>query len=357
MTERDALIALAYFGKIPSLKGQPIIKRVGSAAHFFNCSPEQLRALGISEKIASNLIEFLTTWNFKNEVAKLTAEKIEIITMADAAYPTSLAELPDAPYALFIKGTLQGLEKPSVAIVGTRRASFYAINATKHFSSGLTKAGATIISGLALGIDTAAHVACLESGGTTIAVLGGGIDEATLYPKNNLNLAREIIAKGGAIISEFPPGFAPTKYTFPLRNRIVVGLSRGVLVTEAPARSGALITAFLALEYNRDCFAIPADLFRANAEGSNALLSQGARIVLSPTDIAREYNLITEVAAAAPKLEGTEAHIFELIKQTARSIDELHEETGLDISAISSMLSVMELQGLVKNIGGGAFSI
>lgn len=357
MSNRDAYIALAYAGRVPSLKGLPIINRIGSATQFFNSSLEALQAYGLTTAAANDLLAFRSTFNWEKEKTRLIREQIEIITLADEAYPAMLRELPDAPYCLFVRGSLESLKNPTVAIVGTRRATSYAIHATKHFSSGLTKAGATIISGLALGIDTAAHVACLESGGQTIAVLGGGIDEPTLYPKNNLNLAKEIIAKGGAVISEFPPQFAPTKYTFPLRNRIVVGLSRGVLVTEAPERSGALITAFLALEYNRDCFAIPADLFRANALGSNALLSQGARIVLSPNDIAREYNLISEAPVAAPKLEGAEAQIFELIKQTARSIDELHDETGLDISAISSMLSVMELAGYIKNTGGGAFSI
>ncbi len=359
MSERDAYIALAYFGKIPSLKGLPIIKRIGSATQFFNSATNALQSYGITSAMAGELATFRKSFNWQIEQAKLAALGINIITAADDGYPPNLRELPDAPYALFVRGTLNGLAKPSVAIVGTRRVSSYGQRVTEYFSKKLAESGATIISGLALGVDTAAHTACLEAGGVTIAILGGGLSDAALYPKNNLTLAKKIIAGGGALVSEFPPDFSPTKYTFPLRNRIIAGLSRGVLVTEAPERSGALITAYLALEYNRDCFAVPADLFKGNALGSNALLGAGARLAISPNDIAAEYGLVTKEkeVTTAPILQGTENQIYGLIKQTPRSIDELHQETGLDIPAISSMLSVMELNGILKNMGNGVFSI
>ncbi len=359
MTERDAYIALAIFSKIPSLKGLPIIKRIGSAAQFFNSGAQTLQSCGITSAMADELINFRKSFDYSVEQEKNTKEKIEIITLADETYPSMLRELPDAPYVLFVRGSLASLSKTTIAIVGTRKASSYALHATEYFADELSKCGATIISGLALGVDAKAHETTVNSGGTTIAVLGGGISDAALYPKNNLALAKQIIATGGAIISEFPPHFAPTKYTFPLRNRIVVGLSRGVLVVEAPERSGALITAYLALEYNRDCFAVPADLFKGNAVGSNALLAAGARIAISPTDLALEYGLISKQTEekTEPILAGPEAQIYTLIKELPRSIDELHEETGLDIPAISSMLSVMELNGILKNIGNGVFSI
>lgn len=359
MDERNAYIALAYFGKIPSLKGLPIIKRIGSVAQFFNSSIETLQSYGITAAAATELAAFKKSFDWAGEQSNLTAEDIKIITLTDEAYPEMLRELPDAPYVLFVRGTLSGLEKPAIAIVGTRKASPYALRATEYFAKDLSQCGATIISGLALGVDAKAHETTVAAGGPTIAVLGGGISDAVLYPKNNLSLAKQIIATGGAIISEFPPHFTPTKYTFPLRNRIVVGLSRGVLIIEAPERSGALITAYLALEYNRDCFAVPADLFKGNALGSNALLAAGARIAISPNDIAAEYGLITAQTEnkSAPILQGTEAQIYTLIKETPQTIDELTGLTGLDSSEISSMLSLMELNGLVKNMGGGAFSV
>lgn len=357
-TEREAYIALAYADRIPSLKGLPIIKRIGSATQFFNSSPETLQSYGLTKKAVDDLMLFRQNFSWQKEQARLATEQIKVIALSDRNYPSMLRELPDAPYAIFVRGSLEALERPTVAIVGTRRGSLYGLRVTEHFSKKLAEAGATIISGLALGVDTAAHHACLKAGGITIAVLGGGINDQALYPKANSNLARDIIKSGGAILSEWPPDFLPTKYTFPLRNRIIAGLSRGVLVSEAPERSGALITAYLALEYNRDCFAIPADLFRANAAGSNALIAAGARIAITPLVIAREYGLITETPTEKPiVLEGMENQLYTLIKNSPRSIDELQEETGLDISAISSMLSVMELNGHIKNIGGGAFSI
>src|SRR3989344_3399765 len=177
MIERECYIALAYFGKIPSLKGLPILKRIGSATQFFNNSTQALQTYGITTAVATELVNFRKTFDYSVEQAKNTKEKIEIITLADETYPSMLRELPDAPYALFVRGSLISLAKPTIAIVGTRKASSYALHATEYFANELSKCGATIISGLALGVDAKAHETTVNNGGTTIAVLGGGISD------------------------------------------------------------------------------------------------------------------------------------------------------------------------------------
>jgi DNA processing protein len=214
-----------------------------------------------------------------------------------------------------------------------------------------------IASGLALGIDTLAHKITLKRGGKTVAVLGGGIDQRTIYPHTNYSLAKEIVARGGALISEYPPLFTPTKYTFPARNRIIAGLARGVLIIEAPEKSGALITAYSALDEGRDVYAVPGDITRAESAGANALIRRGAKPVARAEDILEEYGFRTESKSpkAMTALDKTEQSIVSLLGYDPRHIDEVQRAGKLPISTVSGVLAILEIKGVVRNVGGMRF--
>lgn len=230
--------------------------------------------------------------------------------------------------------------------------------AIKKILPPLIQAGATIVSGLALGIDTLAHRAALEHGGKTIAVLGGGVDKNTLYPQTNYSLSEKIVEKGGMVLSEYPPQFKPDKWTFPARNRIIAGVSRGVLVIEAPRHSGALITAYGALEQGRDVFAVPGDITRPESEGCNELIKRGAKPVLEAKDILEEYGLVQSSfleQSLNTTLDKDEAALVSLLDTNPKHIDELVSLAEQPVSMISGILSLLEIKGVIKNIGGARF--
>ncbi|MDA2921876.1 DNA-processing protein DprA [Patescibacteria group bacterium AH-259-L07] len=218
-----------------------------------------------------------------------TIIKYQKITPQDKNYPQLLKEIPDSPHKLYVWGVLKQKEKYPLAVVGTRKVSNYGKQVTIELVKELAKQGLTIISGLALGVDGISHQAALDANGRTIAVLGSGFDH--LYPQEHAKLANDIVKSGGAIITEYPPDAKPTQKTFPARNRIIAGMSLGVLVIEAPMRSGALITARHALEQNRDVFAVPGSIYNKNSAGTNNLIKMGAKPVTSPEDILESFNL------------------------------------------------------------------
>lgn len=211
-----------------------------------------------------------------------------VIRFEDENYPCLLKEIYDPPQQLYYLGELKAREKFPLAVVGTRKISFYGKKATERLVNGLCQAGLTIVSGLALGVDGLAHQIALENGTRTIAVLGSGLD--TVYPPDHKKLAKRIIDTGGALVSEYPPKTKPSKLTFPARNRIVAGMSLGVLVIEAPIKSGAMITARLALDQGREVFAVPGDIYSENSQGCNLLIKKGAKPVTKIEDILESFN-------------------------------------------------------------------
>ncbi|MDA2936055.1 DNA-processing protein DprA [Patescibacteria group bacterium AH-259-L05] len=214
--------------------------------------------------------------------------KYQKITPQDKNYPPLLKEIPDPPQELYIWGVLKQKEKYPLAVVGTRKVSNYGKQVTLELVTELVKQGLTIISGLALGVDGISHQAALDANGRTIAVLGSGFNH--LYPQKHTKLAHDIVKSGGAVITEYPPDTKPTQKTFPVRNRIIAGLALGVLVIEAPMRSGALITARHALEQNRDVFAVPGSIYNKNSAGTNNLIKMGAKPVTKAEDILESFN-------------------------------------------------------------------
>lgn len=288
-------------------------------------------------------------------------EDIAVITIENPTYPEVLRQISNPPPQLWIRGNLEYDYERSLAVVGTRHCSPYGKEVTEPIVRDLVRCGFTIISGLARGIDTLAHRAALSSYGKTIAVLGGGIDEKSLYPPQNKKLAREIVSTAGAVISEFSPGTEPLAHHFLQRNRIISGLARGVLVIEAPEKSGALSTANHALEQNRDVFAIPGPVFAKNSRGTNMLIKMGARLVGSAEDIFEEFDIDAketreEVVIAGTEEEKTILRIL-LDADAGLPVDEIIRSAGLASQNVSSIITIMELDGRIVNLGNGTYSI
>lgn len=291
-----------------------------------------------------------------NEWKKLEKEKISLVTIFDKEYPKLLTHISHPPFLLYVKGSIGAWKNKCFGVVGTRALSEYGKRATPHITLDLARAGFIIVSGLATGIDTLAHKTALEAGAKTIAVLGTGIDERALYPQLNLPLARKIIEKGGAVISEYAPGTHGTKFSFPQRNRIISGLSKGVLVVEADHISGAMITAKCALEQNRDVFALPGSIFAKTSEGANDLIKKGAKLVACADDILEDYGLESKKAKKIIKAESPEEEkILAVLTNESATVDDIIKKTGLTAPQTNATLMIMELGKKIKNLGGGKF--
>lgn len=292
------------------------------------------------------------------EMQKLIRNNIWMIADDDPSYPSSLKEISSPPAVLYGRGEKTALATPhAVAVVGTRRPTPYGIEATEAVVAGLAPAGIAVVSGLATGIDTKAHKTALEHHGITVAVLGSGIDPISLFPPENRGLAERIAASGGAVISEYAPGAPAVKKHFPARNRIIAGMSRGTLVVEAREKSGALITARLALEENRDVFAVPGSIFSPASHGPNKLIQQGARPVHSAQDIFEELGIDGAVAMrhhAAQSLGRDEAVVFNLTREPC-AVDDIRLRSSLSAATIMASLALLEFKGLVKNLGADTY--
>ncbi len=306
--------------------------------------------LNSTENSIGNLIvEARQKYNPDLEIEKLKKLDSGYITIFDKFYPDILKQVNDSPIVLYAKGNLEILNKKSIAVVGSRKFSDYGRYCAYEFSKLLVENNLCVVSGLALGIDSIAHKGALSSGGMTTAVIGSGLDQ--IYPASNFALSQEIIQKGGIVVSEFPPGTPPLKYNFPIRNRIIAGLSMGVLVIEAVKKSGSLITAYCALDYNRDVFAIPGNINSVNSEGTNELIKEGAKLVTCIDDILIDLNLEkiekSEKAKAIIPDTPEEKIIYDLLCTGKKSVDKLVIDSNLNIVIISSLLSMMEIKGLI----------
>jgi DNA processing protein len=286
-------------------------------------------------------------------------EKIErlglsVVTINDASYPRRLKEIHSPPSLLYIKGKLPAHIDLALAVVGTRKTSPYGRTVTPTLVQALARTGVIIVSGLALGIDALAHQAALDAGGQTIAVLGCGLDE--IYPVSNRRLAEDVISHGGALISEYPPGVQPLRQHFPARNRIISGLSRGVLVIEGSEDSGSLITAKCAIDQNRDVLAVPGNIMSKTSIGPNNLIKMGAKAVTSAEDVlaaldlelAEQFRENSIIIPASPD----EEKLLECIGHEPVHIDEIIQKSKLNTSIINSALTMMEMKGIVRHLGG-----
>ncbi len=286
-------------------------------------------------------------------------DKIKTIQIQDKDYPEPLKKIIAPPKILYCRGELDLGGNPALAVVGPRRCSNYGRQATMEIVAELSRVGFIIISGMAKGIDTVAHQTALDSGGRTIAVLGTGINEKNIYPQENIGLSKKIIQKGGAIISEFPVGTPGHKGNFPLRNRIVSGLSLGTLVIEAKDRSGALITANHAFKQKRKVFALPGSIYSPNSSGCHTLIKKGAELVERAEDILKGLQLHLIISKKEISLDSKEEEIIlnALKNKKAMHIDEIIEKIELDPAKVISTLTGLEIKGIIKNLSGNVYTL
>lgn len=278
------------------------------------------------------------------------------ISLSNPRYPQALKEIHDAPKDFFLWGNAEILAKPSIAIVGTRRCSSYGKDMAYKLATDLANAGIIIVSGMALGIDTYAHQGALAAQGATIGVIGSGLDEKSFYPNENYKLAQHIVAQGGAIISEYTKGTPALPHHFPLRNRIVSGLSLGVVVIEAKEKSGALITAEYALNHNREIFAVPGPIHHLNSYGPNKLIQKGAKLIMDANDILDEFpQFVSSTKSTLPTHEALsteETLILNSLKNEACDANELSQKLNIPLTDLLTCLSLLELRGKISNDKG-----
>jgi DNA processing protein len=332
----------------------------GGLEQAWNASEADLAQAGLDRRTLANFLLVRQSVNLDEMLRQIEVIGATMLTLDDPDYPALLREIPDPPPVLYIKGRFAESDRWSVALVGTRAATTYGRDVTYELVNSLVQAGITIVSGLARGIDAVAHRTALDAGGRTIGVLGSGID--MIYPPEHRRLAEEI-ADSGVVVSEFPPGTPPDGKNFPIRNRIISGLSLGVVVVEAPVDSGALLTADRAAEQGRDVFAVPGNVTSKKSQGANYLIQNGAKLVLRAEDILDELNLshptvetrtqLREIAPSGP----VETALAQYLTAEPLHIDDLCQLTGLPIVQVSSALALMELKGSVRRLEGMHYTV
>jgi len=327
-----------------------------SAEKAWRASAKEIMAAGVPEKLARIIVDSRPNIDPDEQWAVLEKEGITAISIRDKNYPALLKEIPTPPYLIYVRGNLGCFDLPMISIVGSRKYTSYGEQAARHFARDLAQAGICVISGLALGIDAIAHRACLEAGGKTIAVMGNSVDDANISPRTNYELAQDILANGGLLLSEFSVPTPPVPGLFVARNRIMAGLSTGTVVVEAAIASGSLITANFANEFNRDVFAVPGPINSPQSEGTNNLIKEGAKLTTCVNDILEELRLATDTVPAAKKialnLTAEEKLITDVLSPEPTHIDRIAKLTKLEPSAISANLAMLEIKGVIKNIGG-----
>ncbi|MFA4983742.1 MAG: DNA-processing protein DprA [Candidatus Omnitrophota bacterium] len=363
MTDKEALLALNLIGNIGSRRLQGLLRCFGSASRIFSARRQELvRACGIGENIASRIASF-NSEALSREFSLAKSHGLSIITQSERDYPENLKNIPDPPLVLYVRGSLSRDDNLAFAIVGSRLASVYGLTNSEHLAGELACLGFTVVSGMARGIDTAAHRGALRAGGRTIAVIGSGFNH--IYPRENKGLA-ERISENGAVISEFPIDTVPLKQNFPRRNRVISGLSLGVLVAEAALNSGALITADFALEQGREVFALPGKIDAMTSSGTNGLIKQGAKLVSGIEDILEELKSPLMARVCRRQKEGSpeinrdsvdreEALLYNLIPKDPVSLDDIIEKSSFGIPRLSALLLSLEFKRLIRELPGKNF--
>jgi DNA processing protein len=315
--------------------------------------PELMDAGGIGRELAAAVYAGIRDVDWRSEIARAEADGVSIVTQADDQYPKPLRSIHDPPLALYLKGALQCRDDRALAIVGTRRATHYGRDTARRLAAGIAKAGYTIVSGLALGIDTAAHEGALDGGGRTIGVIAGVLD--CFYPPSNAELAGRM-ALHGAVITEYPYGRQPDRATFPVRNRIVSGLSMGVILVEGTPQSGGMITVSLAAEQGRQVFAVPGRVDAPGSGGPHSLIRDGAKLTASVDDVLEEFESLfpgragTDGVSAPPRhgLSPAECRLLDSVEEGCDSVDGLIRSTGMTASEVTSKLICLEMKRRIR---------
>lgn len=360
MTRTECYLALNSVRLIGPVRVRKLLEVFGSAEKILSAPTDALaRVEGIGQAVAQSVRDWEKSWSLEEELKRAGDLGLKVVDCEDESYPQALREIYDPPLVLYYKGDLEAARRKGVAVVGSRHTSHYGTGTARKLSYQLAYAGLTVTSGLARGIDTAAHQAALAAKGRTVAVLGCSLDQ--IYPKENTLLAEKIVEEKGLLLSEFPLGTPPDKQTFPMRNRIVSGLSQGLLVVEAGKESGALITARMALEQGRQVFAVPGRIDQPFAKGCHQLIKDGAKLVEGVEDMLAEFeflfpNLPAETVSPLPEnLSPEEQKVHEALGMDELHLDILIRKSGLPSAMVSSTLLRLEMKKLVRSLPGRIF--
>ncbi len=365
MTSREAYIALNMVDGVGPIRVRALRDRFGEAQAILNASKTELMQVeGVGEEVARSITSWQEEVDLDAELQRIEKSGVHVVCRDDAEYPKHLQEIYDPPLVLYVKGILTERDALAIAVVGSRRTTLYGQDMARKLSFQLARVGVTVVSGLARGIDTAAHNGALQAKGRTVAVIGCGID--IVYPAENKKLADEIVEKGGAVVTEFPFGVQPDRQNFPMRNRIISGWSLGVVVVEANLKSGALITANQAGEQGRQVFAVPGRADSILSKGANKLIKDGAKLTEDVEDILGEFEyllpkMVTGSAEAGPEgggtkpalqLNETEEKVMAQIGNEEVAIDEIIRSSGLTTACVSATLLALEMKRLVRQLPG-----
>lgn len=348
-----ALHSVEGFGPVRIKK---LFDYFGGFEGIWNASTLELTQFKLPENVLENFRTARKKLDPEEYFLKLEKSGIKTLTIFDDDYPLNLHEIHGAPLIIYYKGVLDAsVLENCFGVVGTRKPTGYGRIVTEKLTRELVEAGLTIVSGLARGVDTVAHIAAIEAGGKTLAVLGGGLFK--IFPSENIRLAEKIASGFGAILTEFPPDYPHLSGNFPARNRIIAGLSKGVLVTEAAEDSGSLITARLALEQGREVFAVPGPITSSMSEGTSQLLKEGAKLVSSVSDILEELGVkkTSQVKVTDLGLNKDEKEILEFIRDEGKHVDEIARSLKRQVAEVSGVLLKLEILGIVRNLGGGYY--
>ena len=364
---KEYWVGLSLVAGIGPIKIKKLLEQFGSPEKVWSLSKEEMAAVPyIGAKIAGEFQRVKDETDLKKFLDECAAVEIHVLCPEDSEFPANLLNIYDPPPVIYYRGGLKQEDLYSIAIVGSRNMTAYGKRVTRMLATELAEKGFTIVSGMALGVDGVAHEAAIAAQGRTIAVLGSGVD--VVYPPEHRKLYAEII-KSGAVLSTYPPGTRPEKGHFPARNRIISGLSLGTVVVEAGVKSGALITADLALEQNRDVFAIPGSIFSPQSAGCNALIAKGAKAVMRTKDILDELdglhwlevqqtnsNGVTS-GVKAPELTATQTKVVHILAAGEMSLDDLLNELNLGVAELNTLLFELELAGVVTQLPGLKFAL
>lgn len=361
--EKMYWLGFSAFPGIGPLRFKLLLSYFGTAKKAWEAVEQELIKIGLGEKLTAQFIAFKRKISLSGYAKEVQSKNIKVVTLIDEEYPKLLAEIPAAPFVIYIRGNLNWDITASIGVVGTRKMTGYGQEVTRKLVAGLVDASLTIVSGMAYGIDTIAHETAIETGGKTIAVLGCGVD--IIHPVSNTKLYLKIIEKYGAVISEFPPGMMATKGLFPARNRIISGLSLGVVVTEGAKNSGALITARYAAEQGREVFAVPGPITSEFSQGPTLLLKQGAKLVTGVDDILEELKIPGGQARAGKdayktsniKLSKEEMLIINILNSEDLHFDEIVRKSNVEAAKLGGFLTVLEMKKIIKNMGGGIYGV
>ena len=358
MTDSNENIYLHALNLLPQLGPARLVRLLkffGSFQKAYRSSEKELIASGLEPQIAQAIVSHSAKIDLAEEAKKLNQAGIQILTSQDSNYPKLLLEIPKLPPLLYFRGKMKEAEELCIAVVGTRKITTYGRSVIPDLVAPLVNAGAIVVSGMAFGVDSEAHKIAVGRGKRTIAVLGGGLDDASLYPKHHQLLAHEIMEAGGALLSEYPPGTPNFKQHFVARNRIISGLCAATLVVECDLESGSLITAKHALEQNRQVFAVPGPIYSEMSKGPNNLIKMGAKAITEASDVLEDLNLqkLPE-EQSNQKLFGdnvAETKLLEIISREPLNVNEIIKLSGLEASEATSTLTMLEMKGRVRNLG------